>query len=350
LPRRRLLGVTACWIGLCAAPLVSSCSAHDAQPPTPPAADPDDPLRATAAAAVQALAVAYDATADRHPALAGRLAPLRAEHVAHLAALNRAAPPSPTGTLSPTASPSGTPAGSPTTGVDVAANAPAAQAALATAEEQAAADRVREAVAAASPDLARQLAAIGASEAAHAALLRRTPPRSKRSEPPTGGAERSEPPTGGAEPTARAGGSAAPSRGQAEIAALQAALAAEHSAIYGYGVLGPRLAGRAQERARSAYAAHRARRDELADYVRDRQADPAAAAPAYELPFPVRDAPGATRLAVRIEEGVAAAYGDLVRASSGSVREFAARVLQEVAVRAAMWRGSSVPFPGMLAR
>jgi Domain of unknown function (DUF4439) len=133
----------------------------------------------------------------------------------------------------------------------------------------------------------------------------------------------------------------------AEIAALQAALAAEHAATYGYGVLGPRLAGRERQRAQSGHDAHRARRDELAGHLYDRQADPAAAAPAYELPFSVRDASSAGRLAVRLEEGVAATYADLVRASSGSVRELAARALQEVAVRAAMWRGASVPFPGL---
>ena len=137
---------------------------------------------------------------------------------------------------------------------------------------------------------------------------------------------------------------------RAEITALQAALAAEHAAIYGYGVLGARLTGREQQRARAAYDAHRARRDELAALVRDRREDPAAAAPAYELPFPVADRSAARRLAVRLEEGVAAAYADLVAAGAGHIRELAALALQEVAVRAATWRGSSVPFPGITER
>jgi hypothetical protein len=160
LPRRRLLGVIAGWIGLCTTPLATSCTTGDAQEPAQPKADPDGAVRDRVAASVQALIVAYDATAGRHPALASELAPLRAEHAAHLEALDRAA------------TPSGAPAGSPTTRPKVAADSRTARSALVRAEERAAASRVREAVAAASPDLARLLAAIGASEAAHAALLR----------------------------------------------------------------------------------------------------------------------------------------------------------------------------------
>ena len=38
---------------------------------------------------------------------------------------------------------------------------------------------------------------------------------------------------------------------RAEVAALQAALAAEHAAVYGYGVVGALLAGGAQAQARA---------------------------------------------------------------------------------------------------
>lgn len=136
----------------------------------------------------------------------------------------------------------------------------------------------------------------------------------------------------------------------AETTALQAALAAEHAAIYGYGVAGARLTGAEQQRAQKAYDAHRARRDQVAALIQGRGEDPAAAAPAYELPFAVGGAAAARRLMVRVEEGVAAAYADLVRAGAGDMRELAARVLQEVAVRAGLWREGSVPFPGLLER
>ncbi|NED21451.1 DUF4439 domain-containing protein, partial [Streptomyces sp. SID9913] len=48
-----------------------------------------------------------------------------------------------------------------------------------------------------------------------------------------------------------------------ELRALQAALAAEHAAVYGYGVVGGRIGKERAPQARSAYDAHRARRDTL---------------------------------------------------------------------------------------
>jgi hypothetical protein len=129
--------------------------------------------------------------------------------------------------------------------------------------------------------------------------------------------------------------------------AVQAALAAEHAAIYGYGVAGARLRGDAQARARAAFDAHRARRDQLQALIRSRQGAPVAAAPAYALPFPVRTAADATRLATHLEESVAAVYADLVAAGDGATRRLAAYALQEAAVRAVRWRGRSTPFPGL---
>ncbi|HET6359230.1 DUF4439 domain-containing protein, partial [Streptomyces sp.] len=46
--------------------------------------------------------------------------------------------------------------------------------------------------------------------------------------------------------------------------AIQAALAAEHAAVYGYGVVGGRIGEAREAEVRAAYAAHRARRDALA--------------------------------------------------------------------------------------
>jgi Domain of unknown function (DUF4439) len=111
----------------------------------------------------------------------------------------------------------------------------------------------------------------------------------------------------------------------AVLDALQAALAAEHAAVYGYGAAGARLRGDAETQARAAYDAHRARRDQLTQLIRSRQGAPVAAAPAYALPFPVRTPAEATRLAAQL----------------------AVRALQEAAVRAVSWRGTSVPFPGL---
>ena len=56
--------------------------------------------------------------------------------------------------------------------------------------------------------------------------------------------------------------------------ALQAVLAGEHACIYGYGLVGAHLSGRAADRARDAYEAHRARREELSRQIRLRHAEP----------------------------------------------------------------------------
>ncbi|MGP9018227.1 ferritin-like domain-containing protein [Streptomyces sp. BR1] len=132
--------------------------------------------------------------------------------------------------------------------------------------------------------------------------------------------------------------------------AAQAALAAEHAAVYGYGVLGGRVDQPRAAEARDAYAAHRARRDALTRTVRDLGATPVAAAPAYALPFPVPDAAAAVRLAAELEDRVAGVYSDLVRAAGGPLRRDAAAALREAAVRAGRWRGGSVAFPGLAER
>ncbi|MFI8093514.1 DUF4439 domain-containing protein [Streptomyces sp. NPDC086080] len=136
----------------------------------------------------------------------------------------------------------------------------------------------------------------------------------------------------------------------AELRALQAALAAEHAAVYGYGVVGGRVGSERRTEARTAYDAHRARRDALARAVKDAGAAPVAAAAGYALPFPVPDAPAAIRLAARLEDRVAGVYADLVRASTGERRRGAAEAMREAAVRSVRWSGESVAFPGLAER
>ncbi|MFV0133340.1 ferritin-like domain-containing protein [Streptomyces sp. HMX87] len=135
-----------------------------------------------------------------------------------------------------------------------------------------------------------------------------------------------------------------------ELDALQAALAAEHAAVYGYGVVGGRIGEARRTETRAAYDGHRARRDALARAVRDLDGVPVAAQAVYALPFPVRDAEAAVRLAARLEDRVAGVYSDLVRAAGGAHRAMAAEALREAAVRAVRWRGGSVAFPGLAER
>ncbi|KOT34543.1 hypothetical protein ADK41_26310 [Streptomyces caelestis] len=135
-----------------------------------------------------------------------------------------------------------------------------------------------------------------------------------------------------------------------ELRALQAALAAEHAAVYGYGVVGGRIGAGRRAEARTAYDAHRARRDALVRAVQDAGGAPVAAAAGYALPFPVPDAAAAVRLAAELEDRVAGVYADLVRASGGEQRRGAAEAMREAAVRSVRWSGGSVAFPGLAER
>jgi hypothetical protein len=137
----------------------------------------------------------------------------------------------------------------------------------------------------------------------------------------------------------------APAAGAA-VAALQRALAAENAAIFGYGVAGAYLTGRRQATATGFWNDHRSAADTLAVMLRARGAQPAAADAAYKMPFPVRDAHQAAALAAFLEDGVTAAYLGLAGAGDTALRRFGGLAMQECAVRAADWRGSSQAFPG----
>jgi hypothetical protein len=133
------------------------------------------------------------------------------------------------------------------------------------------------------------------------------------------------------------------------IAALQAALAAEHAAVYGYGVAGARLRGDAQESARMLWVAHRAKRDRLADLIMARRAVPVAAAAAYRLPIQVTSPHTAGLLTATMEDRLAAAYLGLVGVDDPRLRALGAQSMQEAITRACRWRGSPPrsAFPGL---
>ena len=136
----------------------------------------------------------------------------------------------------------------------------------------------------------------------------------------------------------------------ATTAALQSALAAEHAAVYGYGVVGANLTGSRQAAAMADWVAHQVARDTLEAMLRSRGAEPVAAAVAYRLPITVRTGGQAVSLAVFLEDRVATAYLGLVAVSDISIRQFGALQVRAAALRAASWRGSTVAFPGLTAR
>jgi hypothetical protein len=139
-------------------------------------------------------------------------------------------------------------------------------------------------------------------------------------------------------------------RPPAAVAVLQAALAAEHAVVFGYGVAGARLSGAARRRAQRGYDAHRARRDELAALLVERAAEPEPPAASYALPRPVEDARDAVELLTLLEERLAAVWADAVLELRGDLRGLATGGLRDAAVAAALWRRGSVPFPGLAER
>ncbi len=129
--------------------------------------------------------------------------------------------------------------------------------------------------------------------------------------------------------------------------AAQAALAGEHACVYGYGVAGAHLPD-GGEPARRALGAHRHQRDALAAAIRAAGAEPVAAEPGYTLPEPVADDAAARRLAVTMEQRLAALYADLVAAAdTPELRELAARAVVTASVAALSWGGEPAAFPGL---
>jgi hypothetical protein len=135
---------------------------------------------------------------------------------------------------------------------------------------------------------------------------------------------------------------------------LAEALAAEHAAIYAYGPIGVRLDGEHAATAREAEDAHRHRRDALVVLMAGRGTDPPTAAVTYELPFEVTNPDAALRLAVLVEERVAAVWRAALPETTAPDREVALDALVDAAVRATRWRlaagvaPATVPFPGAL--
>lgn len=128
---------------------------------------------------------------------------------------------------------------------------------------------------------------------------------------------------------------------------LRKVLAAEHAAVYAYGVVGARTSGARRRDATAAFDAHRARRDRLRELIVARGGTPAEpVAAGYDLPFPVRTADDCVRLAALVEERVTAAYLELVAVDDAALRDLAARAMQESATRAYRWSPRIADFPG----
>jgi Domain of unknown function (DUF4439) len=144
------------------------------------------------------------------------------------------------------------------------------------------------------------------------------------------------------------------------IDAWQAALAAEHAAVAGYDVLGPRLEPAHVGLARTDQQAHRTLRDATSAALAAAGQTPTAAEPDYPLPFAVTGPVTAQRFALNLESACAAAWRYLIAVAADTPnlpnptpRADAQAALTSSAVRATGWRRlvdparPTVPFPGI---
>lgn len=322
---------------------LAGCSEESPAVASPPSPTPtaDDLAVARARAAASRLAASAQALATADPALAGVLGGVVADHRAHLTALG-----APSTAPAPSASPSGGRGPAPDVRAQVSGETAAAQVAL---------DDVR----VVSPALAALLARIAAACAAHADLLAAKgglqPPPALRTSATSTATPPSPAPLPGAAPTP--GPSASPSAtstgsGAAASAlpdgareALAALTAGEHAAVYAYGAVVARVAGRQRDRAKDAWAWHMARRDLLEERLLAAGVQPPAAAPAYDLGQALTPSSAAS-LAATVEDRLAALGVRAVAATSGPDRSDAAEALVAGARRAAAWHGRVSALPG----
>ncbi|MEU4329598.1 ferritin-like domain-containing protein [Nonomuraea dietziae] len=135
-----------------------------------------------------------------------------------------------------------------------------------------------------------------------------------------------------------------------DVEALGKALAAEHAAVYAYGLMGARTTGSLRSKVAAAFDAHRARRDQLRALISSGGGRPVEPEAAYALPVVPGNAREAVRLAVHVEEGVTAAYLELSAAQGAATRKLAALAMQESVIRSYGFRPSVTAFPGMPAK
>ena len=132
-------------------------------------------------------------------------------------------------------------------------------------------------------------------------------------------------------------------------------MAAEHAAIWAYGLAGAFMPDALNDRLDDATIAHQAWRDATERMLIEAGAQPVPAEPGYLTPEPVTDASSAMRLAITAETDATAAWRAVVERSPADpdLRAAALDALTEAAVRATRWRATAgatpltVPFPGL---
>ncbi|CAA9355432.1 MAG: hypothetical protein AVDCRST_MAG72-1760 [uncultured Nocardioidaceae bacterium] len=135
------------------------------------------------------------------------------------------------------------------------------------------------------------------------------------------------------------------------LQALQATLAAEHAAVYVYGLLGGRVSASTEpalaNRLVAGYVTHRARRDQLISMLRSAGGEPAESEVSYAVPNPALTAAQVTRAALETEQRCTAVYAAMIEGTSRADRQWAIDAVTDSAVRQLGFGGSPDPFPGV---
>jgi hypothetical protein len=133
------------------------------------------------------------------------------------------------------------------------------------------------------------------------------------------------------------------------LEAQQATLAAEHAAVYLFGVFGAQASQSRQPelyaRLLDAFRVHRKRRDQLTVTIDRAGAEPVAAEVSYDLPA-MGTAPELDNAALQVERRIARTYGQLVESTTAAERRWALVALDDSAVRQLEFRGTPEMFPG----
>lgn len=356
-PRRRVLTLAAATVAAATAtPLIAGCT-RDQQAGAPPtgtasAGPPPQDQRSAARAAqsAQGLFVAAtrlqqraQAAGSARAALARTLGAVAAVHRSTLDALGAGQAPA------SDAAGDGQPA----------VTSPGA---LLRAERTAAAQALTDA-ARTSPAVAVLMTRIAAARAVNADLVARAltvrPPgpltAAAGSKPASPSLSPSPPPpaspvvTASSSPAGRPSPSPAAAPGAASgagVDALRRMVAAEHAAVFAYGLITARAGDARREHALDCWQAHQRLRDLYQRQLVAAGAAPAPARAAYDLGSPPSTPAQAAQLAGRVEMGIVEVTAAGVGALSGALRATAAAQAVAAARRASAWTGMPVPLAG----
>ncbi|GAA4047665.1 ferritin-like domain-containing protein [Nonomuraea soli] len=132
-----------------------------------------------------------------------------------------------------------------------------------------------------------------------------------------------------------------------DVERLRKALAAEHAAVYAYGMLGARTTGTLRSRVTAAFNAHRGTRDRLRVMISSRGGSPVETESSYDVGETPTSATQVVNLAVLVEEGITAAYLELAASDDVALRRHAALAMQESVTRSYGFRRRIRALPGM---